>query len=613
MADATKRMSYFDRQFLRAADFQDEQAYDIDRRRRHNRLLHSPGIGEGLQVTGAAGDGSVAVSAGTAYDGMGQEIVLATSQQVDISAITGTAVTAFITISYGEQGSDPSTDPGVTGTSTRISETPGLAASATAPANPNINLVLATVSVTDGKLDAPPDNTARTSAGTILPTDLALRSLTLDSDTVPSNQWPKLVCDHANSAGLQNAGLVVDRGLILKSGKVGVGTTTPDRTVTIEQPAAAYLNLRDKGDTGGPFEVLVGADGNGGIVSTMTNHDLQLRCGGNQTKVILKASGNVGIGTITPRSSLEIQATAPAALGPAITLTNLGGNNGAASAVDFNTYTPATTGTYNPSFRVQAVDDGGFTNDLVFLCNKSGAANSGMVERIRVTSGFGNSGLSMDITDRIRLRQGTSSSAGIWLFQTTPNLDRAFMGMASDTQVGLWGNTGAGWGLVMDTTTGNTGIGISANLPAAKLDVGGPMHATTFLASSDERFKKNVKPLTNVLQKINKIRGVTFEWNEVYESMGRSTGRREIGVIAQEVEPQFPELVTLWGEGSENRAVDYGRLSAVLLQAVKELKAENDDLRARIEKCEEKLGVAAKKKTARSTKAEKTETDASNG
>ncbi|MCK5712331.1 MAG: hypothetical protein KAI25_06425, partial [Hyphomicrobiaceae bacterium] len=66
MEDITKRMNYFDRQFLRANDFQDEQEYHIDRRRRHNRLLHKPGVAKGLEVTGEKNANTVVVSAGTA-------------------------------------------------------------------------------------------------------------------------------------------------------------------------------------------------------------------------------------------------------------------------------------------------------------------------------------------------------------------------------------------------------------------------------------------------------------------------------------------------------------------------------------------------------------------
>ena len=89
MADVTKRVTYFDRQFLRAADFLAEQAYDLDRRRRHNRLLHGPGVAEGLQVSGNPGDTFISVSPGTAYDALGQEIVLPASLHVDISTISG--------------------------------------------------------------------------------------------------------------------------------------------------------------------------------------------------------------------------------------------------------------------------------------------------------------------------------------------------------------------------------------------------------------------------------------------------------------------------------------------------------------------------------------------
>ena len=122
-------------------------------------------------------------------------------------------------------------------------------------------------------------------------------------------------------------------------------------------------------------------------------------------------------------------------------------------------------------------------------------------------------------------------------------------------------------------------------MPAQLHGVGREQHASAFPTSSDEKFKTKIKPLTNVLEKLVKVRGVSFEWNKLYESMGRSTHRREIGVIAQELEPNFPELVSTWGEEG-HRAVDYGRMTAVLLEAVKELKAQNDALQARIEKIE---------------------------
>ena len=78
-----KRMNYFDRQFLRAADFQVEQKYHLDRHRRHNRLLHTSGLGgpDDLSVTGTLGQSVVTVSSGTAIDTQGREIVLSASER----------------------------------------------------------------------------------------------------------------------------------------------------------------------------------------------------------------------------------------------------------------------------------------------------------------------------------------------------------------------------------------------------------------------------------------------------------------------------------------------------------------------------------------------------
>jgi hypothetical protein len=130
-------------------------------------------------------------------------------------------------------------------------------------------------------------------------------------------------------------------------------------------------------------------------------------------------------------------------------------------------------------------------------------------------------------------------------------------------------------------------VGIGTTDPQYKLDVAGEIHGTSFPTSSDTRFKTNITQLTDVLEKLEKIHGVSFDWNGLYQSLGRSSDHREIGVIAQEVEAVFPELVTTWGD-EKYRAVDYGRLSAVLIEAIKELKAENEALKKRIEVLEER-------------------------
>jgi len=90
--------------------------------------------------------------------------------------------------------------------------------------------------------------------------------------------------------------------------------------------------------------------------------------------------------------------------------------------------------------------------------------------------------------------------------------------------------------------------------------------------SSDERLKDNIEEIPNALDKVESIRGVHFDWNdkqEVYEG-------HDIGVIAQEVEKVLPEIV----EDRDNgyKAVKYEKLTAVLIQAVKELSAKVKEL-----------------------------------
>jgi hypothetical protein len=89
--------------------------------------------------------------------------------------------------------------------------------------------------------------------------------------------------------------------------------------------------------------------------------------------------------------------------------------------------------------------------------------------------------------------------------------------------------------------------------------------ADSFNCASDARLKKNIVDLDGALDKIDLIRGVYHDW------IDESQGGRQIGVIAQEIQAVYPELVTEGGNGF--LSVNYPKLTAVLLQSMKELKA----------------------------------------
>jgi len=94
-----------------------------------------------------------------------------------------------------------------------------------------------------------------------------------------------------------------DKMILLNNGNVGMGTASPDRALTIQGAGSTFLNVKAND---GDYQVLLGADSSGGIISTTTNHDLQLRAGRNSTKMTIKASGNVGIGTGSPGAKLDV-------------------------------------------------------------------------------------------------------------------------------------------------------------------------------------------------------------------------------------------------------------------------------------------------------------------
>jgi hypothetical protein len=90
--------------------------------------------------------------------------------------------------------------------------------------------------------------------------------------------------------------------------------------------------------------------------------------------------------------------------------------------------------------------------------------------------------------------------------------------------------------------------------------------------SSDERLKDNIEVIPNCLGRLKDIKGVEFDWNDkqsVYQG-------HDIGVIAQDIEKIAPSLVTDRDNGF--KAVKYEKLTAILIQAVKELHAKVEEL-----------------------------------
>jgi hypothetical protein len=114
-----------------------------------------------------------------------------------------------------------------------------------------------------------------------------------------------------------------------------------------------------------------------------------------------------------------------------------------------------------------------------------------------------------------------------------------------------------------------------------RLEVHGPSCATSFCNLSDGRLKTDVVDVPDALERLSRLRGVSFRWQEDVAPAGQALDSA-LGVVAQEVDEVFPELVSSMGN-DDHLTVDYSGLTAVLVEAVKQLKADNERLLERLD------------------------------
>jgi Chaperone of endosialidase len=251
-----------------------------------------------------------------------------------------------------------------------------------------------------------------------------------------------------------------------------------------------------------------------------------------------------------------------------------------------------------------------------------------------------NGEIGMSLNGRLQLKTG-SQAAGLWLTNMANTTNTSFIGLASDNQVGLYGATGAAWALTMNTTTGNVGIGLNCaaaakplSFPAAlgekillypgvagevgigvygnelrlhadnanaKVSFGTQDNAGNYTENalaqrngafafsvlgslwvngttyaSDARFKQNITPIDSALTKLMRINGVEYEMKTKEFPNNHFTTGRQMGLLAQNVETVVPEAVN---EKDGYKGVDYAKLVPLLIEAIKDLKKEIEDLK----------------------------------
>ena len=348
----------------------------------------------------------------------------------------------------------------------------------------------------------------------------------------------------------------ITNGTLIVEGRVGIGTTDTSATI---------LNVYGGNASAGTVvadivlqaqNAAFGGGGDGGNIILIP--------GAGSAGFMSGLPGNVGINTQNPQGKLHVD---PLINGPD---GNPGGGDDSnddfvvtqAGKVGIGTDNPTAASPMDiPKLTIKTDQDNGYQSGLLIRDKFDNW-------RLGLFQGLPNNGDFNPIT--------VAGDAAILFTRGWLNSDKALV-------IAPWYNaSGAGVPTgIRITSTGQVAI-CATNPGDYNFWVGGKAGGSgDWVASSDLRLKKNIEELTGVLDKISAIRGVTFDWRfDEFPNKGLST-EKQVGLIAQEVEQSFPELVSNDPDGF--KALAYDRFTAVLLEAIQEQQQEIETQQRAIE------------------------------
>ena len=377
-----------------------------------------------------------------------------------------------------------------------------------------------------------------------------------------TNYVPKFT----SSSAIGNS-LIYDDGT-----NVGIGTTSPSTKLHIASTTSAVgLRLQSASPYAYPGDFTIQTGGYGAPSFLIYDNTAAAE------RFFINSTGNVGIGTSSPIDKLHIA----------------GGITSTSIADPSNTAIGS----------IQMGYDG--TNGIIRTWNSSPilmstygyfAVQTYGSERMRITSG-GNVGIGtsspatpLDIVagsgaGAISIRGNTSSNTGdLYYFSNDgATLYSYIRGTSTNLEFRAQGSrdllyyTNSSERMRI-TSGGNVGIGTTS--PGYKLEVNGDVAGVgAYVNLSDARLKKDIVTIDNALDKVLALRGVYYNWD-----LGNANGRNldsvnHIGLIAQEVEPILPQVVKTAKDENQTKSIAYSDIIPVLINAIKELKAEIEELK----------------------------------
>ena len=371
-----------------------------------------------------------------------------------------------------------------------------------------------------------------------------------------SNNWSQI----KNTAAASGSNLVfltaTGTNIMDDTGNFGIGVTSPGAKLDVVQTIADWT-VGVKNYTANGYGLRIDMSGGSGVNAALQAYTA------TGTGLIVKNNGLVGIGTFTPDKSLVVKTTSAAGLA--------------------KVYSDGNGAVYSSNGDVQI-----FTNNAVYPINFY-SANKGGVNMVIKDSGKVGIGITTNTTIPLHVNQGSvsgtvikasgigaiieiqASSAGNATLYQRPNV-------TGDKEAEFRMTLGStyGWSWIDDNSKVNSRIKyMKLQQSNGTLTVKGDIVA--FGAPSDRRYKDNIKPIESALDKAMKLEGVTFDWKESDSILDI---KEDIGFIAQDVQKVVPELVRENKDGK--LSLRYQGITPILLEAIKELKAEIEELKKKI-------------------------------
>lgn len=388
-----------------------------------------------------------------------------------------------------------------------------------------------------------------------------------------------------SSGGALNTGTTGVVMTLQDNGNVGIGTTTPGGKLEIGGGGDLLLKAaaEDAGDI--VFQASTGTQ-KGRIWSNPTpGAALFLSSGDVTPDVAIDASGNVGIGTTTPATGNKMDVAG--------NLRILTGSNPIRFTAAWSGFPDAATN------QAEIANDTGTYKTLMIIGNRSaGLTTPGGGRRVSVWDVLEVNGiLRMNAEQDILFRAGPDLNHGMgWYGPYTGGYGKAFAGQFIDGPVlygfsgGALGTTSGGQRVSLTWNSLNR-VGINRFNPQFTLHVNGLAvrqdNSSQWSVVSDLRLKQGVETLEGALDKLSRLRGVSFEWKKP-EEQGNLTGT-QVGLVAQEVEEVLPEWVDESPEG--HKTLTIRGFEALVIEAFKELGAENETLRTKNKELEARIAA----------------------